>query len=199
MTKEISEVSTQAGEGSRVWLDDPALSRKKRALSDWVVVGQILKALRLERGISHRVLADALGKSEQVIYHYEAARSEIPHDIALRLAGIFQVESSLFVPIQLKLDVMAGNQEHRFLKQEQHYILSQVIHYPTLGAFLVRVWIHQNIPLSREFLMLFGEARALLASSSVQLPPDVKMYLIQTLLNCQESILQQLTHAPADD
>lgn len=156
------------------------------------MVGHTLKALRLERGISPEDLACRLGKTRAIVYHYESARTEIPHDVALKLAEILEVDPSVFVPAHYKTIKVKEAETRAFFTAMRDAILTQVSPYPVLGAFLVRYWIHHDVPLSQEFLALFVESRDLLLSGHLDLSPAIKMYLMKQIHDCQEAIIQKV-------
>jgi transcriptional regulator with XRE-family HTH domain len=68
----------------------------------YVEFGVILKATRLEKGLSQSKLGALVGLSKAVISKYENAVSYPPYNVLIRLASVFNVSTDYLLGVEKK-------------------------------------------------------------------------------------------------
>ena len=83
--------------------------RKRRATAEDVVIGQKLRALRLDRGLSQSALGDLVGVTFQQLQKYEKGVNRISAGRLARIAAALRVPVTAFYGIAAR-----GEQERGF-------------------------------------------------------------------------------------
>lgn len=72
---------------------------KYNSIDGWKTIGEVLKNVRKERGLTQEQLAKLIGKSKRTIQHYESGQTEIPQDVLIKISSKLQT-TKLFIYMQ---------------------------------------------------------------------------------------------------
>jgi transcriptional regulator with XRE-family HTH domain len=101
--------------------------RKRRASAEDVAIGQKVRALRLDRGLSQGGLADQIGITFQQVQKYENGANRISAGRLLRIAA------ALHVPVTTFYDTAARKGDHSFTYLRQKGAVRLVRAYTEIG------------------------------------------------------------------
>lgn len=57
-----------------------------------VALGRILKEYRIQNGLTLQNVADKMGMSRQMIFHYESGRSPMTVTQVIKICGIYEID-----------------------------------------------------------------------------------------------------------